>query len=314
MILTSCPLRVSLVGGSTDNPNFIEKYGYGSVISFPSTLRTYVTLHRDVFGANSIDKKYILNYSHRESVDKIEHIQNELIRECFNYFNMEQIICSLNSDVYSTGSGLASSSSYLMCLIKSIHTLRKEKITDFEVCKIANRIEKLFNPMVGQQDFYGSMGGLKRINFDRYDGPTIKYLGTDIFHMMDMYLIYTGVIRKSTKILETIDIHKSKEMLEYVDYLEESIHISDVKMFNEIISKNWETKKETSNEICGSNDLIDLDGRLSNDREILSHKLCGAGGGGYFLVFTKKDVDLNLKYDNVKKINISETGLKSIEL
>ena len=27
MIITKCPLRVSLFGGSTDNPYFIEKYG-----------------------------------------------------------------------------------------------------------------------------------------------------------------------------------------------------------------------------------------------------------------------------------------------
>jgi D-glycero-alpha-D-manno-heptose-7-phosphate kinase len=314
MILTSCPLRISLVGGSTDNPNFIKKYGRGCVISFPSNLRTYVTIHKDVFGANSIDKKYVLNYSKRESVENIKDIQNELIRECLDYFKVEQIICSLNSDVYSTGSGLASSSSYLMSLIKAIHVMRNVKINDFEICKIAEKIEQRFNPMVGQQDFYGSMGGLKRINFDRYNDPTIKYLSTNIFNMMDIHLIYTGIVRQSTKILETINIDKSKEMLEYVDWLEESIHISDVKLFNKIINQNWQTKKETSREICGSNDLIDLDDRLTNDSDVLSHKLCGAGGGGYFLVFTKKDVNMDTKYSNIKKIEISERGIDSFNL
>jgi len=32
MIISSCPLRISLFGGSTDNPYFVEKYGRGSVI------------------------------------------------------------------------------------------------------------------------------------------------------------------------------------------------------------------------------------------------------------------------------------------
>ena len=58
MIVSSCPLRISLVGGSTDNPKFIEKYGKGAVISFPSTLRTYVTIHQDIFGTNSIENNY----------------------------------------------------------------------------------------------------------------------------------------------------------------------------------------------------------------------------------------------------------------
>ena len=44
MIIASCPLRISLFGGSTDNPYFVKKYGYGSVISFTSDLKTYVTI------------------------------------------------------------------------------------------------------------------------------------------------------------------------------------------------------------------------------------------------------------------------------
>ena len=80
MIISSCPLRISLVGGSTDNPKFLEKYGTGSVISFASNLHTYITLHQDVFGATSLDKKYIINYSKRESVYNVHDIENELIR------------------------------------------------------------------------------------------------------------------------------------------------------------------------------------------------------------------------------------------
>ena len=61
MIISSCPLRISLVGGSTDHPLFLKKYKRGSVISFPSNLRVYVTLHKDVGGINGVDKKFIIN-------------------------------------------------------------------------------------------------------------------------------------------------------------------------------------------------------------------------------------------------------------
>ena len=53
MYIASCPLRVSLFGGSTDNPYFVEKYGRGSVISFASSLKTYITLHEDKLGYNT---------------------------------------------------------------------------------------------------------------------------------------------------------------------------------------------------------------------------------------------------------------------
>ena len=66
MIIASCPLRVSLFGGSTDNPYFVEEYGRGSVISFTSSLKTYVTITQDKFGFNREQHKYIINYSRRE--------------------------------------------------------------------------------------------------------------------------------------------------------------------------------------------------------------------------------------------------------
>jgi D-glycero-alpha-D-manno-heptose-7-phosphate kinase len=313
MITVSCPLRVSLVGGSTDHPYFIEKYGSGSVISFPSNLRTYVSIHQDVFGENSIDNNYIINYSKRESVKNLSDIKNEMIKFCFEYLNVEQLNCSLTSDIYSTGSGLAASSSYLQALIKSIFIMRKRNISEFEVCKLAEEIEKKFNPLVGQQDFYGSMSGFKKIKFSKNDDPEFKFLSTKIFNDMDMHLIYTGVLRKSTTILESLNIDKSLIMLKDVTDLEISIKNCDVKYFNSIMRRSWNNKKETSKYICENQVLLELDKKMICDDRILSHKLCGAGNGGYFLVFTNKNEELD-DYPMVKKIEISEMGLKYNEL
>ena len=80
MYISSCPLRVSLFGGSTDNPHFIDKYGYGSVISFACDLKTYITLHEDKIGYNHTENKYIINYSKREETKFIGDIQNELVK------------------------------------------------------------------------------------------------------------------------------------------------------------------------------------------------------------------------------------------
>jgi galactokinase/mevalonate kinase-like predicted kinase len=56
-----------------------------------------------------------------------------------------------------------------------------------------------------------------------------------------------------------------------------------------------------------------LDDSITNDKSVLSHKLLGAGNGGYFLIFTKKDKesDIYKNYQNVKKIKISEIGIQS---
>lgn len=310
IITSSCPLRISLAGGSTDHPYFLDKFNQGSVISFPSNLKTYVTLHKDVFGANSINKKYVLNYSSREEVDNIKDIKNEMIRECFNELDVSQINLFLTSDVFSNGSGLASSSAYVMSLIKSIYQMRNISITESEICKLAMKIEKKFNPLVGQQDFWGSMGGLKKINFYKDSDPDIKYLDTKIFKNMSMYLIFTGLYRNSTNVLETIDIDKSYLLLEDVKNLEMSILNSDEDLFHKTIRNTWVNKKNTSKYICENPIIGELDEKIKNDKSILSHKLLGAGNGGYFLVFTEKDYLLT-KYKNTFKISISELGINS---
>ena len=63
MITVKCPVRISLVGGSSDMDQYIDTYGKGSVISFTPKIYTYVSLYRDKLGRNSLNQKYIVNYS-----------------------------------------------------------------------------------------------------------------------------------------------------------------------------------------------------------------------------------------------------------
>ena len=119
MYIASCPLRISLFGGSTDNPYFVEKYGRGSVISFTSNLKTYVTISQDKIGFNKEKHKYIINYSKREEVSTVDEIQNEVVRTVLQHYNMPPVQVTLTSDAFSQGSGLASSSSYTISLIKA---------------------------------------------------------------------------------------------------------------------------------------------------------------------------------------------------
>jgi len=315
MIVATCPLRISLVGGSTDHPHFLEKYNTGAVISFPSCLKTYITLHKDVLGITQTQKKYIVNYSKREECSHVDDIQNDLVREVFKFFNVQYSTCALTSDIFSSGSGLASSSSYIIALIKAVVTMHNINISDIEICNIANQLEKKFNPLVGQQDFYGSgIGGLKKITFYKDKLPSFTYLKTSIFDNMDMILLFTEKNRLSTNILQTINIDKSREHLADVNVLEQYILENNVENFCKTIRKSWETKKNTSPHIC-ANDLIDLDRKLYLDTNVLAHKLCGAGGGGFFLVFTKKGTVPGMVSTNLyTKIGLSTTGVTATRL
>ena len=72
MLIASCPLRASLLGGSTDLEDFIEQYGYGEVINFPVNLYTYVSINK------RYDGKFLIQYSKTESVDNILDINKVL--------------------------------------------------------------------------------------------------------------------------------------------------------------------------------------------------------------------------------------------
>lgn len=311
MLISSCPLRVSLFGGSTDNPFFVEKYGQGSVISFTSNLKTYITLHQDQLGYNAESSKYIINYSKREEVQHIQDIKNELVRVVLDHFNCNPMNISMTSDAYSQGSGLASSSSYIISLIKSISMFNGLSMTDVEICKLAYKLELKMNPYCGYQDPYGcGIGGFKKIDF--YRGGIVKYdfLSTDLFKYYDMALVFTGVTRNSRGVLKSVtdNLDKAVPLMETVEKAYDALLDENYPEFLELLNLSWDQKKKTTSHITENKVIRTMDKTLEESDTVIAHKLCGAGNGGFFLVFSKKN-DLNIPYDSVK-INVSPNGVK----
>jgi len=310
MYISYCPLRVSLFGGSTDSPYFVEKYGYGSVISFASNLKTYVTVGRDLFGFNQLDRKYRLNYSKREDVSNINDIKNEVIRVVLEHFNVEPVQINLFGDAYSQGSGLASSSSYIISLIKSICMFLDKNISDVEICSLAYSLERKFNPYCGYQDPYGcGVGGFKRIEFYSNDRVTYDYLPVSFFDSFDIHLVFTGVTRNSKNVLKDVseNLDKVKNLLPIVDEAYNAIILGDHQKVFDLLQKSWEEKKKTSSIIVENEVIRDMDRELCDNQTVLCHKLCGAGNGGFFLVFSEQD-KLNIPYHSVK-ISVSSEGV-----
>ena len=311
MLISSCPLRVSLFGGSTDNPFFVEKYGQGSVISFTSNLKTYITLHQDQLGYNAESSKYIVNYSKREEVQHVQDIKNELVRIVLDHFNCNPMNISMTSDAYSQGSGLASSSSYIISLIKAISMFNDLSMTDAEICKLAYKLELKMNPYCGYQDPYGcGIGGFKKIDF--YRGGIVKYdfLSTDLFKYYDMALVFTGVTRNSRGVLKSVtdNLDKAVPLMETVEKAYDALLDEDYPEFLELLNLSWDQKKKTTSHITENKVIRTMDKALEESDSVIAHKLCGAGNGGFFLVFSKKN-DLNIPYDSVK-INVSPNGVK----
>ena len=310
MLVASCPLRISLFGGSTDNPYFVEKYGRGSVISFTSNLKTYVTISQDKIGYNKQQHKYLINYSKREEVSTIDEIQNEVVRTVLKHYNMPPVQVTLTSDAYSQGSGLASSSSYTISLIKACCLFLKKSITDNDACKLAFELERIYNPYCGYQDPYGcGVGGFKRINFMGDNYITYEFLSTDIFERYDTHLVFTGVTRNSKRILKNVtdNLDKVKPLLETCDDAYKILIDGDYDKFLYMIGKSWSQKKQTSSTIVENETIREIDSVLEDNNTVCAHKLCGAGNGGFFLTFSEKNT-LTIPYESVK-IDVETDGV-----
>ena len=313
MYVASCPLRISLFGGSTDNPYFVEWYGRGSVISFTADLKTYITLHEDKVGYNMDGCKYIVNYSRREETDSIGDIENDPVRVVLNHFGCHPMSVTMKSDAYSQGSGLASSSSYIISLIKALSMYYKMSLTDIEICELAYKLELEMNPYCGYQDPYGcGIGGFKRIDFER--GGIIKYdfLSQDLFKHYDMHLIFTGVTRNSKGVLKSVtdNIHKCRPLLKTADKAFDTLLKKDYDKFMDLMRQSWKQKKDTTSSITENETIRVIDKNLEENQTVVAHKLCGAGNGGFFLTFSESDT-LQVPYDSVK-IDVTPQGVTGV--
>ena len=180
------------------------------------------------------------------------------------------------------------------------------KWSQAKICKIAHEIELKFNPLTGYQDTYGC--GLPSSKLMVFNGDVdVKFINLPKYKM---YLYDTEVKRSSTNILKTINTKKSYPLLELVNKTYNSLN--NPNKFFKLLNDSWNTKKKTSSNILNNKKLSLLDNMLDKYSIIKFHKLCGAGGGGYFLIVmdnTKEDIESSHVRANRIKINIDNKGV-----
>ena len=125
-----------------------------------------------------------------------------------------------------------------------------------------------------------------------------------------MHLVFTGVTRSSKSILKNIteNIENSLPLLDILDKANESLLKKDYDKFIKLINISWQKKKKTSSTIVANEKIKSIDHNLKNNKTVLSHKLCGAGNGGFFLIFSEKN-KLAIDYKTVE-IKVDSKGIE----
>jgi galactokinase/mevalonate kinase-like predicted kinase len=142
--------------------------------------------------------------------------------------------------------------------------------------------------------------------FNKNGNTTIQYLDNSLFREYDLYLISTNKIRTSTDILSSINIDSVYPIRNLLEQCDSIISSNVVNLLNE----SWKLKKQSSKSIIDK-ELESIESKITELKFVKGYKLCGAGGGGYFLIITEKGIDISNYFDNIIKITVDKNGVET---
>ena len=297
MIITKTPLRMSYVGGGSDLPSYYSKYG-GAVISTTVNKFVYVIVKP------RFEKGIRLSYSKTENVLTRDEIEHPLVREAIRMLNIDDDIEIVSTaDIPSTGTGMGSSSSFSVGLIKALTAFKGLSLPDLKIAEMACNLEidLCKNPIGKQDQFAAAFGGLRVYRFNRDDSvsiesvtcnkQTIKKLNNETI------AFYIGGTRSANDILkqQSADLNNKDKaqamakMVKLVWDMKSELESQSTENFGAILNENWEIKRALSNDI--SNSKVDEIYDIAISCGSTGGKLLGAGGGG-FMVFHAPSGDI----------------------
>ena len=291
MIISRAPFRVSFCGGGSDIPSFYEKYG-GCVLS--TSIRKYVYLAiNKAFNKDSIT----LKYSKTEVVTDPDKIEHRIFRQVLKDFGVKGIEITSMADIPS-GTGLGSSSSFTVALLKLLYTWTERSVSTYKVAKEACDVEinQLGNPIGKQDQFAAAFGGLKYYEFcpDGFVKVEPVIMKHESYQRLqdNLLMFYTGDVRDANGILaketknlagDEAKIESTKKLCVMTRTLKDELEANNVDALGRILADSWAIKKSLASGI--SNPAIDLSYDKAIRAGATGGKLLGAGGGGFLLFY-----------------------------
>jgi D-glycero-alpha-D-manno-heptose-7-phosphate kinase len=296
MIISKTPLRLSLFGGGTDLPEFFTQ-STGAVVSFTISKYIYVSVNEKFDGRTRV------SYSKTEIVDEPWKLEHDLVRETLQRFNLKGLEITSVSDIPGEGSGLGSSSAFMVGLVAALsaHKGENQNAHPYVFAQLAYEIERndCGHP-VGKQDHYAvAHGGLRYYQFDP-DGWVSTApipLSPDLRCFLEEHimLFWTGKTRSANGILRE-QAHNMTETRPYdnalclVDFAQAARQMLEDGYFDELgemMDRSWYYKQQLAQVSTDEIDLIYHKAKLAGAQ---GGKLCGAGGGGFLMLIADPKV------------------------
>src|SRR5208283_5097252 len=173
IVLSKTPLRITFAGGGTDIPSYYGKHGPGAVVSASINHYIYVSV-----GVNFYPDEIRVSYSKTENALKsINQIKHPTVREAMRLLGVKSGIQLVSiTEIPSRGTGLGSSSSFLVGALNTLHARRGERVSARQLAEEAVLIERrILKEPGGMQDQYiAAYGGIKYMEFDRHGKVSMR--------------------------------------------------------------------------------------------------------------------------------------------
>jgi D-glycero-alpha-D-manno-heptose-7-phosphate kinase len=294
MIITRTPFRISFFGGGTDYPVFYREHG-GAVLSTTINKYCYITCR---YLPPFFDHKFRIRYSNKEETQTVDEIVHPSARECLKYMRVEKGVEIVHTGDIPAMSGIGSSSSFTVGLLNALYALKGEVVTKRRLAFDAIHVEQnLIGEPVGSQDqTAAAFGGFNHIEFGgKKDGifvQTIPINGEKLEYLQSCLLFYfTGFPRYASEVSKEQIVQTPKNIKELTvmkEMVEEAINIINgpiegFNKFGKLLNASWMIKRNLTKLISNGN--IDDMYQTAISAGAIGGKLCGAGGGGFLLLF-----------------------------
>ena len=305
MIRSRAPLRLGFAGGGTDVSPYCDIHG-GYVLNAAIDRYAYAaikTIDEPVVRlvATDLQAEKVTPASHplplNGKLDLHIAVYNHFIQHHHNSLPIPLELCTFCDAP--PGSGLGSSSTLVVAMIRAFDELLNVGMDDYAIAKLAFHIERVECGLNGgrQDQYSATFGGFNFMEFYEDNRAIINPLRIKNWIICELeaslVLFFTGASRESARIIAeqshniTVGAKVAVEAMHSVKreavVMKECLLKGDFSGFVDSMRSGWASKKQSARSV--SNPFIDEIYESAIDAGALAGKVSGAGGGGFMLFF-----------------------------
>lgn len=309
IIRARAPLRLGLAGGGTDVSPYCDVHG-GLVLNATVDRYAYAVI-------KTLDEPYVRFIATDQQKEKVKPtseplslngkmdlhkaVYNEMIQR-YNSGNPIPMELSTFCDA-PAGSGLGSSSTLVVVMIRAFAELLNLPLDDYAVAHLAFKIERIDCGLQGgrQDQYSATFGGFNFMEFYADDRVVVNPLRIKNWIVCELeaslVLFYTGVSRESARIIADQSSNVNSGSVDAIEAMhgikrealamKECLLKGDFEGIVESMRLGWENKKRSAKTV--SNSHIEMVYNAAVDSGALAGKVSGAGGGGFMMFFVPPD-------------------------